>query len=246
MPFRGPDGFCVDCDVNEPGELLGCIDPSRSTTSFNGYTSKDATEKKILHNLFQKGDCYFRTGDLLRYETHAAKLYNSCLFSHDAGGWLYFVDRIGDTFRWKGENVSTNEVSEVVSVFPGVLEANVYGVKVPGNEDGRACMAAIVLSDEIANSMDGLREALDTFDFQGFSQEMNKNLAKYARPLFLRFLRKMQQTATFKQQKAGFVKAGIDISVIEDPLFLYDEKKETYLPLTKERYAELANGRSRL
>merc|ERR1712205_186756 len=91
---------------------------------FEGYTSEEATEKKILRDVFVKGDKYFRTGDLL---------------SKDSKGYFYFVDRIGDTFRWKGENCSTMEVSEVVSAFPGVAEANAYGVKVPGVVDGRAC-----------------------------------------------------------------------------------------------------------
>merc|ERR1719359_2223412 len=107
-------GFCIRCDVGEPGD-------------FEGYTSKEATDKKILTDVFKKGDRYFRTGDLLK---------------QDSKGYYYFVDRIGDTFRWKGENVSTMEVSEVLSAFPGIIDANVYGVQIPG-KDGRACMAAI-------------------------------------------------------------------------------------------------------
>ena len=99
------------------------------TRRFDGYTDKKATEKKIVTGVMKDGDVWFRTGDLLR---------------KDKEGFVYFVDRIGDTFRWKGENVSTNEVGEVVSVFPGIVEANIYGVTVPGNEDGKACMAAIV------------------------------------------------------------------------------------------------------
>merc|ERR1711998_125591 len=94
-------------------------------------TTAEATEKKILRDAFKKGDRYFRSGDLLR---------------RDAKGYYYFVDRIGDTFRWKGENVSTMEVSEVLSAFPGIVDANVYGVAVPG-KDGRACMVALTLEE---------------------------------------------------------------------------------------------------
>ena len=138
---------------------------SNPISQFKGYTSKEATAKKVLRDVFEKGDMYFRTGDLMRQEADGfvsirsidpsrqqelmvrfSQLLN-LVINTKLVCQVYFVDRIGDTFRWKGENVSTNEVSEVVSVFPGILEANVYGVKVPGNEDGRACMAAIVTSD---------------------------------------------------------------------------------------------------
>ena len=132
-PIRDPKtGFCIEITDGSAGELVSPIldipTAKGSMQDFEGYTSKDATEKKILRNVFKKGDSYFRTGDLLRRKD----------------GFSYFVDRIGDTFRWKGENVSTMEVSEVISTFPGVMEASVYGVEVPG-KDGRACMVAIRL-----------------------------------------------------------------------------------------------------
>src|SRR5204863_6712202 len=124
-------GFCVRCGPNEVGEALGRIPPDASNVGsrFEGYTSREASEKKILRDVFEKGDIWFRTSDLLR---------------KDEQGYFYFVDRIGDTFRWKGENVSTSEVSEAVTAFPGVAEANVYGVSIPGR-DGRAGMAALVV-----------------------------------------------------------------------------------------------------
>ena len=115
---RGPNGFCIPCKPGEVGEAIGRI---TAVSRFEGYSNPEATEKKILRNVFKTGDAYFRTGDLMRL---------------DADDYFYFVDRIGDTFRWKGENVSTNEVAEVLSVCPGVKEANVYGVAVPG--PGRA------------------------------------------------------------------------------------------------------------
>merc|ERR1719183_2028676 len=131
VPRRGKDGFCIQCDYDEPGELIAPIRKIQTAKGevddFEGYTNKEATEKKIARDVFQKGDSYFRTGDLIK---------------RDSKGYFYFVDRIGDTFRWKGENISTMEVSEVVSSFPGIVDANVYGVQIPG-KDGRACMVAL-------------------------------------------------------------------------------------------------------
>merc|ERR1711998_511262 len=123
-------------------------------------TNKEATEKKVLQNVFAQGDKYFRTGDLVR---------------RDSKGYFYFVDRIGDTFRWKGENVSTMEVSEVISAFPGVVDANVYGVQVPG-KDGRACMVAITLDTGAE------------LDVGKFTTYCRANLPSYSVPVFIRFL----------------------------------------------------------
>ena len=130
---RGEDGFCIECDDGEAGEAIGFIpNDDKFTGSFEGYTDKEATKKKILEDVFEKGDQWFSTGDLLK---------------KDKQGYYYFVDRIGDTFRWKSENVSTNEVSEAISAFKGIDEVNVYGVEVP-NQDGRAGMASLVVNDE--------------------------------------------------------------------------------------------------
>jgi len=127
---RDGAGHCLECGVDEPGELLGEIsdDPGKPAAKFDGYCDPTATRAKILRDVFKPGDAWFRTGDLLK---------------RDARGYYYFVDRIGDTFRWKGENVSTTEVAETISAYPGVLEATVYGVALPGH-DGRAGMAAVV------------------------------------------------------------------------------------------------------
>src|SRR5437773_10515418 len=127
---RGPDGFCVPCEAGEPGELLGRVGGESSAVDYDGYTDRQATEAKLVRDAFTAGDAWFRTGDLLR---------------RDADGYYSFVDRIGDTFRWKGENVATQEVGDVLAGAPGVTEANVYGVRVPG-ADGRAGMAAVVLA----------------------------------------------------------------------------------------------------
>ncbi|RYF89433.1 MAG: long-chain-acyl-CoA synthetase, partial [Caulobacteraceae bacterium] len=112
QPIRGPNGLCVECGPGQVGECIGKIDASDARTNFTGYADKAATEKKVLHDVFEKGDAWFRTGDLMR---------------KDEEGYIFFVDRIGDTFRWKGENVSTAEVAEQLAQAPGVLEANVYG-----------------------------------------------------------------------------------------------------------------------
>ncbi|HWU55341.1 MAG TPA: long-chain-acyl-CoA synthetase, partial [Rhizomicrobium sp.] len=131
MPVRGPDGLCIECGPDEAGEALGGIS-TRAGREFEGYTVKSDSEKKMLRDVFKKGDVWFRTGDLMRRDEH---------------GYFYFVDRIGDTFRWKGENVSTGEVGEVLAAAPGIREANVYGVHVPGME-GRAGMAALVVDGD--------------------------------------------------------------------------------------------------
>src|SRR5262249_2692616 len=135
MPIRDEQGFCVRCNTNEVGEAISKVSShSREFgTRFEGYTDQKETERKVLRDVFEKGDAWFRTGDLMR---------------QDVGGYFYFVDRIGDTFRWKGENVATSEVSEAITAFPGVNEANVYGVEVP-RRDGRAGMAALVVSDRV-------------------------------------------------------------------------------------------------
>src|SRR2546428_902265 len=128
---RGPGGFCMPCAVDEPGELLGRVGGGGGPMEYDGYTDRDATERKLGRGAFTPGDAWFRSGGLLR---------------RDADGYYYFVDRIGDTFRWKGENVATQEVAELLNAAPGVSETSVYGVVVPGTE-GRAGMAAVVLRE---------------------------------------------------------------------------------------------------
>src|SRR5439155_1309741 len=127
QPVRNEAGFCVRCAPNEVGEAIGQVleEPSNAGRRFEGYTSEEDSERKILRGVFEPGDAWFRTGDLMR---------------RDADGYFYFVDRIGDTFRWKGENVATSEVAEAICAFPAVREAHVYGVALPGT-DGRAGMA---------------------------------------------------------------------------------------------------------
>lgn len=208
---RGPDGFCIPCKPGEVGEAIGRI---TGVSRFEGYSSPEATEKKILRNVFKPGDAYFRTGDLLRM---------------DADDYFYFVDRIGDTFRWKGENVSTSEVAEVLSVCPGVKEANVYGVAVP-EQDGRAGMAALVVQEG--------------FDPAPLAERCTRELPAYARPIFLRLLPQIEVTGTFKHRKVELVKEGFDPAAIPDPLYFLDG--ERYVPLDAALHARILRGEQRL
>jgi len=207
-PVRGPDGFLIECGPAEAGEMLAPIDNSDPIKAFPGYhDNAKATEGKILRDAFQKGDMYFRTGDLLRV---------------DEMGYVYFVDRIGDTFRWHGENVSTTEVAEVVSQCPGVQEVNVVGVEVPGS-DGRAPMAAMVADPK-------------SIDVERLLAACRKDLPKYAVPLFLRFLPEVEITGTFKHRKVEYKKEGADPAKVADPLMYLHAKEGKYLPLTPEAW----------
>jgi fatty-acyl-CoA synthase len=211
--LRGAEGFCLPASADEPGELLLRVS---KTARFEGYTDAAATQKKILRDVFRKGDVYFRTGDLLRI---------------DEDGFYYFVDRIGDTFRWKGENVSTSEVAEVLSVATGIEEANVYGVEIPGT-DGRAGMAAIVTNDE--------------FDLENLGRVVTEGLASYARPIFLRILPKMEITGTFKHRKIDLVTEGFDPARLSDPIYFLDPTKGLYAPLDGAAFDRLKHGDIRL
>ncbi len=213
-PVRSADGFCIECKPGEVGEAIGKIDEERGR--FEGYSKGTDTEKKILRDVFEKGDAWFRTGDLLR---------------RDALGYFYFVDRIGDTFRWKGENVATSEVAEAISVFPGIQEANVYGVAVPGT-DGRAGMASLVTASKI--------------DLTAFKAHLDKNLPAYARPIFLRLQGEMEVTGTFKHRKVELVKEGYDPKTVKDPLYFLDPVTNHYVPLTPELYDRIHSGEVRL
>lgn len=219
-PVRGANGFCMEAAMDEPGELLFPIREDHPSKRFDGYTDPKATEKKVLRDVFKKGDSWFRSGDLL-YK--------------DAKGLWHFVDRIGDTFRWKGENVSTMEVSQVLSSLPGVEEANVYGVQVPGEADGRACMVALRGQDLQS------REKLDALQ-----SLCEKELPSYARPRFLRFLSDMDITGTFKHQKVQLRDQGFDPAKVPDPVYILHPESKRYEPLDNDMILQLRQGRSKL
>jgi fatty-acyl-CoA synthase len=216
--IRNSDGRCEEAAPGEVGEAVGRIfhEPSKPGGRFEGYSNAADNEAKVLLNVFEEGDSWFRSGDLMR---------------RDAEGYFYFVDRIGDTFRWKGENVSTTEVSEVMSVFAGIHEANVYGVEVPGRE-GRAGMAAIVCEKD-----------LNLADLRSY---LAAHLPDYARPLFLRIRGEIDATATFKQRKIALVKDGFDPANIRDALFFDDSRRGAYVRLDGTLYGEIVSGEVRL
>jgi fatty-acyl-CoA synthase len=216
-PIRDARGFCIECKTDEAGEVIGKIlkDASKPGARFEGYATQGETEKKILHDVFKKGDAWFRTGDLMR---------------KDADGYFYFVDRIGDTFRWKGENVSTTEVEETIGQFPGVEETNVYGVQIPGR-DGRAGMAAIVVNGSL--DLAALRQHLQA-------------LPDYARPLFLRIRREMEVTSTFKQKKIDFVAQGFDPAATGDPIYFDDPAAKAFVPVDQALIDRIRGGQIRL
>jgi fatty-acyl-CoA synthase len=217
-PVRDPDGYCTRCAANQVGEAIGRIPRPREGAGgrFEGYSNEQDSQKKILRDVFEPGDAWFRTGDLMR---------------RDERGFFYFVDRIGDTFRWKGENVATSEVSQAMTECPGVQEANVYGVTVP-NTDGRAGMAAIVVDAR--------------FDLARFRAHLNARLPDYARPLFLRILREMEVTATFKHKKNDLAHAGYDPSLTDDAIYFNDAERGAFVPLDKTLYERIQGGGIRL
>jgi fatty-acyl-CoA synthase len=215
-PVRDERGLCLECATGEAGELVGRIPRSSSspTGRFEGYTSKEATDRKILRDVFEAGDAWFRSGDLLR---------------QDDEGFFYFVDRIGDTFRWKGENVSTQEVAEAVSAFAGVEMANAYGVEVAG-QDGRAGMVALRLA------------AGAGFDGAGFFSFVTDALPRYAAPLFVRILPELAVTGTFKLRKVELQHEGFDPDTVSDPVWFRDDTEGRYVPLDADLAGRIGRG----
>ena len=218
QPLRNSRGFCEEAAAGETGEAIGRIfdDPSMPAGRFEGYADAAETERKILRGVFEAGDAWFRTGDLMR---------------RDADGYFYFVDRIGDTYRWKGENVSTTEVAETICGFAGIEDANVYGVPVPGHE-GRAGMVAIVCNSSV--------------DLKALRSYLAARLADYARPLFLRIVGAIDVTATFKQRKLALVKEGFDPACVSDPLYVDDPDRRAFVPIDDALYRRIVTGQTRL
>ena len=209
-PIRNLQGLCIDCGAGQTGECIGQIGGD-ARSEYAGYVDKAASDKKILRDVFEKGDRWFSTGDLMKT---------------DADGYFYFVDRIGDTFRWKGENVSTHEVSERLLAAPDVKEANVYGVETP-NAEGRAGMAALVVGPE--------------FDIQAFGETVARELPPYAQPVFVRILPALETTGTFKARKLDLIADGYDPAKFKGPLYFHDPKKG-YVKLTKSVFDKVSGG----
>ncbi len=208
---RNAKGRLIKCKMNQPGILLAKITPRQS---FDGYTDAGATETKIVRNAFKQGDAWFNTGDMLRYNWQRR---------------LFFVDRLGDTFRYKGENVSTFEVEQQLCKWAPVAEANVYGVTVAGTE-GRAGMASLVLVNG------------EEFDPAAFRAHVDEALPSYARPLFLRICSQLESTSTLKIKKVDLQKQGFDPSIISDPLYIRHPDRNAYVPLDQSLHRQLQQG----
>lgn len=208
---RGRKGHMQRVRTGHSGLLLTEI---TNRAPLDGYTDSKATDAKVLRDVFSKGDAWFNTGDLVRDQ-----------------GWhhIQFVDRLGDTFRWKGENVATTEVEGVLSHLPQIEEAVVYGVEVPG-ADGRAGMAAISLKGESLNGIE-------------LAQQLRQHLPRYAVPLFLRVRRSQDVTVTFKYSKVALKKEAYNPSVISDALFVLSP--EGYIPMTTALWQALSEGTHR-
>jgi fatty-acyl-CoA synthase len=217
-PWRNAEGFCEPCAANEIGEAVGLMPHGGNERAgrFEGYADPEASARKVLRDVFKKGDAWYRTGDLMR---------------RDERGYYYFVDRVGETYRWKGENVSTAEVLTALTASRGVLDGAVYGVAVPG-ADGRAGTAALVVNAD--------------FDLAAFRAEIALRLPPYARPVFLRILTTLEATATFKPRKQDLVQAGFDPGRIEDPLYFDDQRAQRYVPLDDALFAAILSGGVRI
>ncbi len=210
-PIRDENGRMKRVGIGETGLL---ITKSQKPYTFKGYTDKKETEAKLFHNIFKEGDVWVNTGDLVR----------------DQGSvHIQFIDRLGDTFRWKGHNVSTTEVEEILNVHDNILMSCVYGIKLPLT-DGRAGMAAIVL-----------KSSVEDFDLKELAENIRQNLTSYAIPIFLRFKSKLSTTATFKFKKVKLKREGFDIENINDPLYIMLPGQSKYTPLTREIYDNIQN-----
>ncbi|MGQ7958283.1 long-chain-acyl-CoA synthetase [Pseudomonas sp. SP16.1] len=208
-PIRGNRGFLQKANKGEPGLLISEIS---AKWPFDGYTDPAKSEAAILRDVFKKGDAWFNTGDLMR----------------DIGcKHAQFVDRLGDTFRWKGENVSTTEVENLLGTFPGVEDAVVYGVEIPGT-NGRCGMAALRLAQGF--ELDGA----------ALAAHLDAELPAYAAPLFVRLLGEVQTTGTFKYKKADLKQAGYDPAQVDGPLFVRLPGSASFEPLRPELLAAIA------
>ncbi len=215
---RDNEGRCIEVQPGEPGLLLGKI---TEETVFEGYTDAEATEKKIIRDALETGDAWFNSGDLMRTVDVGFTLG----YDH-----YQFVDRIGDTFRWKSENVSTNEVGEIINGFEQIKFCNVYGVEIPGT-DGRAGMAAIILNEDVTE-----------FDVEGFAAYVNHELPGYAVPVFVRIQSDIDVTGTFKMVKGDLREQSYHIGKYSDPVYVMKHGDSAYTLLDDGYVEQLNNG----
>ncbi len=220
--IRGADGFCEEMPEGSAGLLV--IEVTEKS-QFEGYTNAEATEKKIIRDVFKKGDSYFHSGDLMKTVNVGFGYFQP---------HFQFIDRIGDTFRWKGENVSTNEVGEIINRTPEIEFANVYGVEIPGTE-GKAGMAAVVLKKGLVESDIVLSELL---------ANANENLPVYARPVFVRILKDLPTTSTHKMQKNKLKQEAFNIYEISETVIVKKPGQDEYSRLDSDFYSMIMEGKA--
>ncbi|KAJ5895177.1 fatty acid transporter protein [Penicillium taxi] len=218
-------GFAIPCRLGEAGETIHWLNIEAPKSQFSGYyQNSDATNKRFIRNVFKKGDMWFRSSDMMR---------------HEESGCVYFVDRLGDTYRWKSENISTSEVSDIMGSFPQIKECNVYGVLVP-NADGRAGCAAIVYPEGVTEG---------SFDFRGLAEHAIQALPRYAVPVFLRLVQELVYTETMKMQKGKLRLEGCDyekVAAAGDKLYWLPPNGSVYVPFTQDHHEKLKSGEIRL
>ncbi len=214
-PIRDSKGLCIECEPGEKGLLVGIIG-TKPKTAFSGYAnSSKESSKKIIDNVLKKGQRAFNTGDIL-----------VC----DRFGYMYFCDRTGDTYRWRGENVSTVEIENVISKKLNSTEVVVYGVEIPG-EEGRAGMASI-----LADKIDEIK----------LGAELRSELPGYALPLLIRLVKDVEHTGTFKVKKSKLVEQGYDLSKCEnDTVYYFDTREKMYKVLDNVILEEITSGEKR-
>lgn len=224
--WRDPKtGFARRTPYDEGGEMLVKVNDK---AEFSGYwKNKEATDKRFEQDVFTKGDLYYRSGDALR---------------RDSEGRWFFMDRLGDTFRWKSENVSTAEVGEALGRFPGIVEANVYGVEVPGHEGRAGCATIYIRPEERAN-----------FDYKALLQHARSQLPKYAVPVFLRQIESPTPSHNNKQNKVPLRKEGVDPAKIaggeagkDDVVFWVKPGSDDYERFTENDWNTLVAGKAKL
>jgi len=210
--YKDPNGFFIKCEPGDVGmSLMKIID----IENFRKYSDKDKTNQKIIRDVFEKGDVYFITGDLLQLHEDM---------------WMSFADRFGDTFRWKGENVSTQEVENILNTHKNILMSAVYGVEIPKHE-GKAGMASIKFDQTIG------------FNSEEISSFVLKTLPKYSIPIFIRSCQKLELTGSNKIRKTKLRKEGYNINQIKDPLYFWNASEKKYIPFDKFKYQEILEGK---
>lgn len=213
LPIRDAKGSMVPVKKGEVGLLITEINDKQP---FDGYTNEEDSNKKIFRDVFKKGDSWFNTGDLVLNQG----------FKHVA-----FADRLGDTFRWKGENVATTEVESILMNFPGIEHAVAYGVEIP-NTDGRAGMASV-----------SLKEGQSSVDWAALTNHMREKLPAYAIPVFLRVREQQEITGTFKYRKVELKKEAYHLDQVAEPILVLQGKDSHYEPLTASVETDINSGR---